>query len=180
MKWRTITLALACMVLSAGLAFAQAQQQAGGAGGSAESVQMQKNFQGRIGKAGDQYVIKVGNNVYALQGNQSDIENLWGEQVNVQGWLDGQTLNVSTISPQQIGGQQQQQAGSQQGGQQQQQAGAQQGQQGGQQQQASGGQQGGQQDELVQPAGQQEFDENQEFQLEGETMQMKDIEWGQE
>jgi hypothetical protein len=61
--------------------------------------QQQQSWTGEIEKAGADYILRVKDNAYALQGARRDVENLWGHGVEVQGWLNGQTIEISTIEP---------------------------------------------------------------------------------
>jgi hypothetical protein len=65
-----------------------------------QQQQGQQTFTGTVDRAGDNYILIVNGTAYELEYQDEDmVENMVGQQVEVTGSLDGQTIEAESINP---------------------------------------------------------------------------------
>jgi hypothetical protein len=98
MYWKTMILTIAMSLIMAGAAIAQSNQTDGYLG-TGQQEQGQQTFTGTIDKAGDEYVLIVGDKAYQLDADDEEmVEGLMGQEVEVFGTLDEETIQVDTMN----------------------------------------------------------------------------------
>jgi hypothetical protein len=65
-----------------------------------EQQQMQQTFTGTVDRAGDNWVLIMDGTAYELEvDDEEQVRGMMGQEVEIQGTLDGQTIQAETIQP---------------------------------------------------------------------------------